>query len=220
MEAFYEDFYNVLERSTLKLLKPQMLVTLTGGWDTRVIVGILARNNASIPAFTFGSKLEIAIAGKVAATLNLKHYAYECRVQDYRFIQRKLKKLGCRYLLVGSLFDEVNGGWIGSKARTYEQFKHAQEIAMQQALLQFLEVKNSSLYPEPVSPMLDPNVLAYLNRMPWQLRTAKKIQRWILKHKFPELWRVPYYDSLLPNFMPYLLHGLVTNLHLRILKYP
>jgi hypothetical protein len=181
---FYEHFYRVLEQSTLKLLKPRMAFTLTGGWDTRVIAGILASGNASVPAFTFGSTLEIAIAGKVAKTLGMRHYEYECKVQDYRLVFRLLKQLGCQYLLVASLFDEMNGGWIGSKAKTSEQFKRAQEIALQQMLPLFYEVKNSSLYPKPLTPILEPAVLECLNRMPWQLRTGKKIQRWILKTSF------------------------------------
>lgn len=217
---FYEEFYKTLERSTLKLLKPKMFFTLTGGWDTRVIGGILARNKVRIPAVTFGSPVEITVAGKVAKVLGMQHYGYKCGIQEGLNILVKLKQLGYKYFLAGSLFDEINGSWMGSKARNYEQFRYAQEYALKQALPMISRIKESNSYPEPITPILDPEVIDCLDRMPWQLRVGKKIQRWILKNKFPELWQIPYYDSLLPSFMPYLMHGFATNIHLHIIKWP
>lgn len=212
-EEYYEDFLKTFETAILDSLKPDMIFTLTGGWDTRIIAGILADNNISLPTMSFGSKLENLIAGKVASLLGFKHYF----CQPPQKIQW-LRENGIKYLLGGGFFDEVNGSWQGFKAETHRQFESAVTLAMQNRFDYVNKYHGKNLYPEMVFPVLDARVLACLQNIPWQLRTGKQIQRWILKNKYPQLYRVIYYNSLLPCFLPFHLHGYFGMLHMTCVK--
>jgi len=214
----YEKFYQVFQQTILKCLKPKMVFTLTGGWDTRVIAGILATNNIVLPALSWGTKLENIIAGKVASLLGFKHYVWSNNPNLILPKMKQLRENGCKYFLTAALFDEVNGSWTGSKARTFEQFEWARKIGVQRRLDGLDSIHKQNLYPEWITPFSDFNVLDNLKSIPWQLRKGKQIQRWILRNKFPRLWRIPYYDSLLPNFLPYYLHGLSTILHTTLIN--
>jgi len=231
-DVYYQTFYEVFEQAVLDSVKPNMILSLSGGWDTRVIAGILAKNNVDLPTMTTGSRLEILIASEVARTLNLKHYSNnpetlgplknETRLEVMRTLYamrsggRQLREKGYKYLLTGHCFDEINGCWRGAWARTYEQFEHAKKKYLQDRL-DALDEYHRELRLEIVTPILDPAVLACLQKIPWQLRTGKKLQKWILKNKFPRLYHIGYYNSLLPYFLPYRLHGLSAMLHVRFL---
>jgi asparagine synthetase B (glutamine-hydrolysing) len=231
-DAYYQNFCEVLEQAVLDSVKSNMILSLSGGWDTRVIAGILAKNNVDLPTMTTGSRLERLIAAKVARVLNLKHYSNnpenlgnmksETRLEvmqtlyAWRSGGQQLREKGYKYLLTGHCFDEVNGCWRGAWARTSEQFERAKKKYLQDRL-DALEEYRKKVGLEIVTPILDPAVLACLQKIPWQLRTGKKIQSWILKTKFPKLYRIGYYNSLLPYFLPYRLHGLSAMLHVRFL---
>jgi asparagine synthetase B (glutamine-hydrolysing) len=231
-DAYYQNFYDVFEQAVLDSVNPGTILSLSGGWDTRVIAGILAKNNVDLPTMTTGSRLELLVAAEVARALNLKHYSNnpenleglngETRLEvmqvlyAWRLGGQQLREKGYKYLLTGHCFDEVNGCWRGAWARTSEQFEHSKKKYLQDRLDALGEYRKE-VGLEIVTPILDPAVLACLQKIPWQLRTGKKIQGWILKNKFPKLYRIRYYNSLLPCFLPYRLHGLVGMLHVRLL---
>ena len=212
-EKCYEDFYKVLEKATIDSVRQNMVLTISGGWDTRVIAGILASNKIFMPSVTCKSKLEQTIGSKVASVLGFKEH-YVC---DTKHLYPTLKNLGCQFLLTGACFDEINGAWTGCKAKTYREFKHAQKFGMTKRFRDHEALKRTAP-PFWVTPILTKPVLEALNKIPWQRRIRKQIQRWILRNKFPKLWHIPYYDSLLPNFLPYLAHGLSANGFLFIRK--
>jgi hypothetical protein len=207
---YYENFYEVFEQAVLNAVKPDMILTLTGGWDTRVIAGILSKNNVTLPAITWGSKLEKIIASKVASTLNFKHYS--CLSVE------QLRQKGYRYLLIGAGFDEVNGSWMGSKAKTDEQFEQVRKIYMLDFHTNLRKLASILDGFTVVTPILNPQVLACLNKIPWQLRKGKQMQRWILKNKFPKLWHIPYYNSLLPGSFPFFIHTICSMFHIQHLR--
>jgi len=212
-EEYYEEFLKTFETTILDALKPNMIFTLTGGWDTRIIAGILARNNINLPTMSFGSKLENLIGGKIASLLKFKHYF--CSSPEKL---QELRENGIKYLLGGGFFDEVNGSWAGFKAGTTEQFEYAVKTAMQNRFNYISKYHRKNLYPEMILPILDTRVLACLHKIPWQFRIGKKMQRWILQNKFPKLYHIIYYNSLLPYFLPYRLHGYSNILHMHLVK--
>jgi len=206
---YYAGFYEVLEQSILNCVRSKMAFTLTGGWDTRLIAGILAANDIRLVSVTWGSALEKTIASKIAAVLNFEHYA----VYPAGSVFAKLREHGFQYLLTGALFDEINGGWTGAKAKTCEEFRYAQAMGLEMRSRGFEQYYRNNKYPIWWSPLFDENVVKYLETIPWYFRVGKQIQRWILKTKYPNLWQIPYYDSLLPNFLPYRIHGMCSILH-------
>ena len=64
-----------------------------------------------------------------------------------------------------------------------------------------------------VFPVLNQNVVDCLDSIPFQYRINKQIQRWILKNSFPQLWNIPYYNSLLHNRVPFGLHNFGALVH-------
>ena len=209
----YDDFYEIFEKAILELIYPNTILSLSGGLDTRVIAGILSENNVEIPAISFGTKIENIIASKVALTLGLEHYVSSRKKLLSHEVFDILEQKGFKYILSGILFDEINGGWSGFKARNYEQFYNFQKIGLEKRFNGFKKYYKNREYPVWTIPILNSKVITHLETMPYCMRTGKKIQRWILKNKFPRLWHIPYYDSLLPNFFPYIIHGLATFLH-------
>lgn len=203
----YNHFYHTFEQAILDAVKPNMFFTLSGGWDTRVIAGVLAQNNIYLPTVTWGDKLERLIASKIASILKFEHYII---VENLYSAFRKLKQKGCEYLLSGGLFDEINGSWTGTTAKTFKEFEYAQKIGLSGRYRYLEALRRTKAYPEYVFPVISPSVIKSLDSMPWQFRKGKQIQRWILKTKFPKLWHIPYSNSLLPSSLPFQLHGLVT----------
>jgi hypothetical protein len=212
--SLYQTFYETFQEAILKNVKPSTFLTLTGGWDTRVIAGILSVNNVHLPAISWGSKLENTIASKIASELGLSHYC--CSSNQKYSILRYMRLCGCEYLLSGLLFDEINGSWTGNKAKTKTQFEYAKNLGLKTRLQDLARYHNQNQYPELIMPIFDDNVLKVLESIPWQLRKGKQLQRWILKTKFPRLWHIPYYNSFLPNCLPYPMHGISAILHLNL----
>jgi len=189
-----------------------MFLTLTGGWDTRLIAGVLAENNLRLPAVTWGDMFERLVAAKVASVLNFEHFVIDAAIRTEKVYSgfRKLKQKGCEYFLSGVLFDEINGSWTGAKAKTFEEFEYAQKIGLDARYRDLTALHRAKTYPEWVSPLMSPSIVKFLDSIPWQFRKGKQIQRWILQNKFPKLWRIPYSNSLLPSSLPYQIHGLVS----------
>lgn len=200
VESCYEDFFRCFEVAVLDAVKPRMLLTLTGGMDSRIIAGILACNNVDMPAITYGSYLENMVASHVAGVLGFKHYCFPIAEQLSRYTW--LKERNFEYLLRGSYFDEVNGAWLGYIAKSRMAF----EFAVEKCLVSAKYETNGVL--KGVSPILDPDVLDCLSQIPWQLRKGKLIQKWILKTKFSKLWGIIYYDSMLPLCFPFHVHSI------------
>jgi hypothetical protein len=208
-DCLYQEFYEIFEDVLLRSIKPNMLLTITGGIDTRVIASILSVNGIKIPSVCFGSKLENIISMKIAAELNFEHYVSSRRGKALTdFLYNK----GFRYLLTGVLFDESNGSFSGSKARTQEQFECYQKLGLDARFRDLEEIARGYRI-RWVVPLLDGKVQSCLNKIPWQWRKGKAIQRWVLKNKFPRMWHIIYYDSLLPNLLPYSVHGIFGIMH-------
>lgn len=106
---------------------------------------------------------------------------------------------------------------MGTRVSTYPQFKKYQEQSMK-ARYQDLIGHYKAGSPVWVSPLMNKKVLECLTTIPWQYRVGKQIQRWILKNKFPSLWNIPWSDSMLPNILPYYLHGLVAIFRKKYIK--
>jgi asparagine synthetase B (glutamine-hydrolysing) len=209
----YEEFFEVLQEVVISSIRPQMAFTLSGGYDTRVLAGILTENGVKIPAILYGSKLENLFASKIAQTLNLKYYWFIAN-GNFPVVANRIVSLGVKFLLSAAFFDEINGSWTGYFARTDEQFRKAQRYALTTAKTPpsyIYKLENCELYL--VMPIMHPKVLECLERIPWQYRVRKQIQRWILKTKYPKLWRIPYYNSLLPNFIPFYIHAFFAYIH-------
>lgn len=213
---YYEHFYEIFEEAILNLIRPNMFLTLSGGWDTRVIAGILWNNKITMPVVSWGSKLESLIATKVASVLGFQHFFVFPSPKD---TITTLYANGYRYMMTANLFDEINGSWGGFKAKTYDNFCEAQEKAINRLLYRLRKWKKCYEFLNIIMPILNKQVLTCLEAIPWRMRTGKQIQRWILKNKFPNLWRIPYYNSLLPNFLPYYIHGIASHFHNRQTMY-
>lgn len=204
----YNDFFAVYENAVLDSLCPNIVFSLSGGIDTRVIAGILSKNRIDLPLISWGNKLENAIASKVAKTLGFKSH-YFCSVEDLNV--HFLRDHGFKYLLSGAFGDEINGSWTGGRAKSQLDFNNSVSFALKIARL-----KHAG-FPIPpecwVTPITDRDVIAFLDTMPFQLRIGKAPQIWILKHKFPQLARIIYYNSLLPIHAPFVFHGVLTMFH-------
>jgi len=185
-----------------------MVLSLSGGLDTRIIAGILAKHEINMISVSCGSYLENLISRKVASTLGFEHWI--CPKKDkFRILTSK----GIKYLLSGAFFDEVNGSWTGFKAKTYPDFAEAQIKGLKQRYTfvgNYYEKYNVPIY---ISPVLHGKVLIALESIPYQKRIGKKIQRYILEEKFPRLWNIPYYNSLLPNSCPFQFHRFSSFFH-------
>ena len=203
-DQYYERFFDIFEAVILDCVKPRMVLTLTGGWDTRTIGGILALNGVTLPSVCYGTRFERSIASKIAATLGFPHYSGANSPIIYGLAQK-----GFEYLLTGSFFDEINGSWSAHWADNFQDFLIAQEKGMKRrfpSIFNYAQLVARDHLPRLVMPILTKEVIASLAAIPWRYRIDKQIQRWILKTKFPELWRIPYYNSMLPCFLPYPLH--------------
>lgn len=201
----YERFYNVLENAVSDLVKPNMVFTLSGGLDTRLIAGILAKIGADVPTVSYGDRMERLVSAKVADVLGLENFVF-----SQRYVKPALSKFlhdkGFRYVMYGTFFDEVNGDWAGHKAKTREQFQKACDRTMRVALASSEKNQRNALL-QNVWPILDSRVQEALSQIPWQMRKGKQVQRYLLRTKFPKIWRILYYDSMLPPCFPFTVHS-------------
>ena len=205
-ENYYEQFYRVLEETLLEEVRPKMGLSLSGGLDTRVIAATLTKNNVRVPVLTSPRyKIEALIASMVAHKLGLDLYYFPYNNGD-------LANFGLEYMLMGTGFDELCGSWRGIYAKNYSEFKEAQRKHVE-PLMVYINHRNRFTEVKYIEPFISSKVVTVFNSIPWQYVKGKQIQRWILKTKFSILWKIPYYNSLLPNPFPIELHMLVNKLH-------
>lgn len=207
-DFYYQQLYDVLENVILESLEPKTIFSLSGGLDTRCFAGILAENEIDIPAFTYPppneptASFEPIIAHKVAKALGIEHFLCDSAEK----VPAILRDKGFRHILSAKFFNEINGCWSGYWARNHLEFLRAQHKAMTDRL----EETSQSVKPyEPLKfcfPIINPRTLAAMDKIPWQYRITRQIQRWILKNKFPQLWHIIYHDSFLPASLPYSFH--------------
>jgi hypothetical protein len=137
-KATVKDFVEALDSAVEKCIKPNVAIALSGGIDSRIIAGLVARHDRNVCTYTFGdSSLEKTIAGKVSAVLGLKHYEItdnmfltESSLEPLQIFLKKiggvmdilnaqyeiglthsLKKIGIKSIMGGWLFEVVNGSW-------------------------------------------------------------------------------------------------------------
>jgi hypothetical protein len=78
-----EDLDQILEDAVEKCVKPHTALGLSGGIDSRLMAGYVARHDKNVLCYTFGySDLERKIAAKVGSTLGLKHV----QLYDHTFL--------------------------------------------------------------------------------------------------------------------------------------
>jgi len=206
-EDYYEDFYMDFKKILLNSVKCKMVLTLSGGLDTRVLAGMLVESGLKLPVITLSNqRLEALVASIVAHKLGLKIFGYFC-YGDIRSFYNIITEFGFDYVLLSVGFDEVCGSWKGCHAKSSDQFNDAKQKYMSQLPPTF---NNDHVA---VAPFLLPETLNLLDKIPWQYVKAKQIQRWILKTKFKQLWRIPYYNSLLPNIFPFEFHSVANKFH-------
>lgn len=203
---YYQDFFDVFQESVLDCVSDDILFTLTGGHDTRVIAGILASNNIDLPVICWGSKIETAIAAKIGSILGFSEMYFTSKT----FAYDDINGLGYTKILTGLFFDEINSGFSGFKAKSYTEFKQVQKLGLDMRIKQ-ISSQNKVTW---ICPLMESKVISCLEKIPFQYRVNKQIQRWIIKTKFPKLWNQLYYNSLLPMPFPYSVHNFVTFLHL------
>lgn len=203
----YLNFYFAFRRAVLSSIKENMALTLTGGYDTRIIAGILRERLIKMPCVCFGDRIENIISARIARACSLK--CYVAPYPNFWFASRgyeELKAKGFRFLLSGLYFDEINASFSGNFVRDKREFRTLQIRAVWIQDVNLIELGLRFHGPKWITPIMDRSVINALEKIPFRYRLGKQIQRWILRELFPDLWRIPYVNSLIPSFLPYSLH--------------
>ena len=148
-QSTIDDVYQALTDSVRRSIRPNMALALSGGLDSRIIAGLIAECDKSIPAYTTGySNMEKKIAKKICSVLKLRHYTINCptrlnekSIEHVKEIVKKsggvlpvndihnkiviwnfLRELNIKSILTAAMFDEITGGVFAYKITSMEDF--------------------------------------------------------------------------------------------------
>lgn len=206
MVDYYNQFFDLYENVVCDSVEPDMAFTLTAGLDTRLIGGILAKNGLHLPCFSSnGTFFDDFVVRSVADKIGSDVVFYNNKDLMYN----AMRESGFKSVLTGIFWDEINGGFSGIFAKSEKEFCGAIEFGVNQRLNYIADYYRKRSVPRLVCPVVDEKVLDCLYSIPFQHRSAKKIQRVLLKRYFPDLYSIPYGNTGLDLRVPFILHKAV-----------
>ncbi|MCD6473974.1 MAG: hypothetical protein J7K47_03600 [Thermoplasmata archaeon] len=162
--------------------KNKILLTLSGGHDTRVVLSILLKHNVPFEAVTRDkfSKGDVPIAKRICEDLKIKHFIFYCETQDE--CRAKQKKLAEDYdiVLTGIGFSE----WMCALHKLYMTYNQLKEHATK-----YIE---RALKEDNYSPMAEWECINIIKNIPIAYLAGGYIQKQIIKMNYPKLLKYPF----------------------------
>ena len=195
-----EKLNDCITKSILKKVKDKkkILLTLSGGHDTRVVLSILLKNNIHFHAVTIRfSKGDIKIAKRICKDLELHHYIYnDISIEKKWQMVDELKK-NYDILLVGTGFSE----WMCALHKLYMSYNKLKEHNT--------EYIERTLKDECYSPMSEWDCINIIKDIPIVYLAGGYIQKELIKMNYPKLLKYPftYFDWrhwLMNKFYPHI----------------
>ena len=162
----------------------KVLLTLSGGMDTRAMLSVLLKNKIKFDALTFhNSHTDIKIAQSIATGFNLHHIIIPIDVHD-KELRSELIKIFAKYdvVLYGSLMSEL--------FNKYERFDIS-EAHIERSIDQFIDSVHNSNLPNIFVPAMEREVMDVLKCVPLYYRLFGHIQICIIKLNEPRLLTYP-----------------------------
>jgi len=168
--------------------KEKILLTLSGGMDTRLVLSILLKNGIRPDVMTWdGSPGNIVIAKRIAYDEGLNLIIVHKKTKDRDWLI-EVNKIIDKYdvIFYGELMSEVFNKFV----RFTESEKKLNDIITN--YFKWVEENKSNLMDKKAFPCLDKTVMAIVENMPICLRVYGYINRRLIALNYPSLLNYPH----------------------------